>query len=567
MSENKARKRISRQYNKILETENPQAFIEEMKAWVVGNCGNEEQKAKYVRWLENLGDFMTNVENAYEGYEQQVYIANRNLEVSNSELFEVNRAIQNMLNSLDQAYFVFGKGGTCSPIYSAACKKLFGVDPGGVHVAEVLKIAAEDLADFNDWIDLLFGDVQTIPFERCVQFGPAILPDINGRRISIQYKPLISATGANEGVIVVGTDVTEEFQARQEAKDREDFAQMILQINRHRDHFLTFVKGVRSLILELKGEAYFNNIPNLLRELHTLKGAAASFSINVLRDEFHEYESSLTELSPDQAKFVGNRFQTMANSLEAKLNEFLESQKSLLGEDFERMGRVQKIPIERLYAFVSEIFNSRSIEDVRNRFIQQVLATPVFNVLQVYESETHSLANTLGKEIGSFKVVGDDVPIVLENYEQFFSSLIHVFRNMVDHGIESPEVRFAAGKATGGNIKVTIKGPQHFAGRHFAVTIEDDGQGINLDKLRQKYNCPDKSDNEVAQLIFAAGVSTRDQVSLVSGRGIGLDAVKVLVDELGGKLTVTTQAGKGTAFTFMLPYNLEIPNELTAAAS
>ncbi len=138
----------------------------------------------------------------------------------------------------------------------------------------------------------------------------------------------------------------------------------------------------------------------------------------------------------------------------------------------------------------------------------------------------------------------------------------HLLRNAFDHGIESAEIRQSAGKSTEGTI--TIRASQR--GNRAIVTMSDDGGGINLDKIRQKvrqYGIPEAqirefSEAKLLDMIFDAGFSTADQVTELSGRGVGMDVVKSNLKQVQGDITVTTALGKGTTFTIAIPLSLSI---------
>lgn len=145
--------------------------------------------------------------------------------------------------------------------------------------------------------------------------------------------------------------------------------------------------------------------------------------------------------------------------------------------------------------------------------------------------------------------------------EKLNDPLVHLIRNSVDHGVEPPDVRVAKGKAPQG--RVTLKA-QH-AGAFVLITIEDDGAGLDLEKIRKK--AIDKglispndelSENQTADLIFMPGFSTADKVTSISGRGVGMDVVKRDIATLGGSVSISTKKGMGTKFTLKIPLTLAI---------
>jgi len=135
--------------------------------------------------------------------------------------------------------------------------------------------------------------------------------------------------------------------------------------------------------------------------------------------------------------------------------------------------------------------------------------------------------------------------------------VIHLLRNAVDHGIELPESRIAKGKSEKGNIKLSILKSEDHGSR---IVIEDDGDGIDFDKLREiaiEKGFIKKEENpgqgNLIRALFSSGLSVRNQINGLSGRGVGLDAVKEDVSKIGGKITVKTERDKGSRFTILLP--------------
>jgi two-component system chemotaxis sensor kinase CheA len=157
--------------------------------------------------------------------------------------------------------------------------------------------------------------------------------------------------------------------------------------------------------------------------------------------------------------------------------------------------------------------------------------------------------------------LGENTEIDKTVVERLGEPLMHMIRNAIDHGIEDPEDRLAAGKSRHGTI---ILSAEHRGGR-FAIEIKDDGRGINrqkvLSKAIEKGLIPESitlNDNEINNLIFLPGFSTASSVTNISGRGVGMDVVKRSIEELGGRVVLTSQEGQGSCFTLMLPLTLAV---------
>lgn len=168
----------------------------------------------------------------------------------------------------------------------------------------------------------------------------------------------------------------------------------------------------------------------------------------------------------------------------------------------------------------------------------------------------------LGKPL-RMEVVGGQTEIDKSIVELISDPLIHLVRNACDHGVEPPAVRAAAGKAEEGVIRLCARR----AGNQIAVEVEDDGGGINAERVVAKaieknlvseQEVAEWTDQQKIGLIFLPGFSTAEQVSDMSGRGVGMDVVKTSVDTLGGSITVSSVMGQGSRFTIKLPLTMAI---------
>jgi two-component system chemotaxis sensor kinase CheA len=193
---------------------------------------------------------------------------------------------------------------------------------------------------------------------------------------------------------------------------------------------------------------------------------------------------------------------------------------------------------------------------------------PIGNLLTRFKRQVRDLSRELNKEV-SLILEGHDIEIdktILKAIEQ---PLIHVLRNSIDHGIESPEERIKKGKNPEGIIKICAFN----SGTSVIMQVQDDGCGINLEKvktaaLKLGYIKAEQqvNDHELLNLILEPGFTTNENVSLVSGRGVGMDVVKKEVNRIGGTLEVFTEKGLGTTITMKLPTTLTIIDTLMIEA-
>jgi two-component system chemotaxis sensor kinase CheA len=192
--------------------------------------------------------------------------------------------------------------------------------------------------------------------------------------------------------------------------------------------------------------------------------------------------------------------------------------------------------------------------------VMSIRAQPVKTVFSRMPRLVRELATKTGKKI-RLETIGENTEIDKTIIEQLSDPLTHMIRNSADHGIESPEKRMAAGKAEGGVIRLSAEQ----AGGNILIAVEDDGGGINRERVLQVARDrgvvgPEQalSDEQIDQLIFAPGFSTASEVSDISGRGVGMDVVLSNIKKIGGSVHVKSWTGKGTRMTLRLPLTLAV---------
>ncbi len=206
---------------------------------------------------------------------------------------------------------------------------------------------------------------------------------------------------------------------------------------------------------------------------------------------------------------------------------------------------------------------SQTLEHRLAELQDQVLEIRMVPIGQIF-SRLAQIVRRYSREIGKqidLVMYGEDTELDKFLAEEIVDPLMHLIRNSIDHGIELPEVRKAKGKKESGTI--TLKAYQK--GNHVVIEVKDDGGGVNLEKVRQKAvekglidDDVELEDKEVIDFIFAPGFSTKDVVSEVSGRGVGMDVVKEKLSALGGFADIETMKDAGTTFILTLPITLAI---------
>ncbi|MFN4213219.1 MULTISPECIES: chemotaxis protein CheA [Exiguobacterium] len=232
--------------------------------------------------------------------------------------------------------------------------------------------------------------------------------------------------------------------------------------------------------------------------------------------------------------------------------------------------------LERLADEVGQPELNETVEKIKRgtNELQSLVLTlrmmPIEQVFNRFPRMVRSVAKDIHKKV-QLDITGAETELDRTVIDEIGDPLVHLIRNAIDHGIELPEVREQAGKDKQGKLSLRA----YHGGNRVFIEIEDDGAGINVDKVRAKAlergvltadEAAAMSDNELAMLIFAPGFSTADVVTDLSGRGVGLDVVKNKIESLGGVVSLETVVGQGTKFQVSLPLTLSIISAMLVLA-
>ena len=232
------------------------------------------------------------------------------------------------------------------------------------------------------------------------------------------------------------------------------------------------------------------------------------------------------------------------------------------GESLKQLDQIRDLLVAQIVDF--EIF-SRNLERLADQLYGEVVAIrmrPFSDGLPGFPRMVRDLAKSIGKKV-NFRILGETTKIDRDILEKLEAPLTHLLRNAIDHGLETPEERLAAQKTAEGSLVLEAR---HSSGM-LHVRITDDGKGVDIEKLRQKIverghiskeMAANLAEGELLDFLFLPGFSTAAKVTEVSGRGVGLDVVMSMVQEVGGSVRVDTKLGKGTSFYLQLPLTLSV---------
>ena len=295
-------------------------------------------------------------------------------------------------------------------------------------------------------------------------------------------------------------------------------------------------------------------------------------------------ETVITKAAFNQTSIQVGDLQTQLQSIEASYKDkvhrlfdqiprYLESMqggatmkeiKSSLNQDFGDLFNVFD-PFDVSFKNITGKFRSSTqnlgrIAGELQEGVMKIRMVPISQIFSRFPRVVRDLSRDLNKKI-NLVIEGEDTELDKSVIDELLDPIMHCVRNSLDHGIETPDVRKAAGKNEEGTLLLKASNE----GNMIVIDIVDDGHGIDVEKVKNKaiqrgLIHPNKiiTDQEAYQLIFAAGFSTAEKITNVSGRGVGLDVVKTQIEKLNGSIIVTSEPGLGTKFSIRLPLTVAI---------
>jgi len=370
------------------------------------------------------------------------------------------------------------------------------------------------------------------------------------KTLEVNWNPIANEDDIVDKILVTIRDVTELRALAEEALDRKEELQFIGElINVSPEAFRRFIHSCREFIQEnrklLISESIFKNDFEILKilfiNLHTMKGAARSLYFKKMTKIFHEVEQYYAFLQ--QNKNVGWDIQKMKNDLddvEGIVNRYADINKHKLGRksgdecDIELSeGKILEIyrglsKIESSYNENFRATDSAVLRSLKSSIFPHIFTAAEFVLHDVCQCVT-ALAKDLGKASPALHIECKNLYLTRTGDDLLRRTFVHLLRNSLDHGLEKPEERRSNGKTESGIISVTMKE----IAEGVLITYSDDGRGLDIERIRanaRKQNLKNSADGlsiqDVAELIFCSGLSTAHEVGDISGRGIGMDAVR-----------------------------------------
>ncbi len=471
-------------------------------------------------------------------------------------------AIKDLMDNTGQGFLSFNNDYIIHNEYSKACLTFFNKPIENLNVLEL--IFPDGKEETKQLFDLVFTRTANMSLIYDILPKEIFLED---RAIAVNYIWIEAQDHTQDKFLCILTDITKENKLKELLKSDEERNQLVLKVALDREGFIQFLHNINKLLerIFVIYDLPFEDIDagELFRHYHTIKGGAASYSLKVVSAEAHAIESDLAEYRENNRKFSNETIENLKERTQ-KLNEILLNRLDDLSDVISSeelqttVIKYYKVPENKVAALESILDHTNDIKKTDLlKAINSLRKQPVGPILKKFGSDAEQLAMQLGKQV-NVELEGSDVEISHDRLNGLFSVLIHLVRNSVDHGIETTDIRSMLGKSETGTL--IIKALKENEWLKFLIT--DDGGGIDDEAVRNiaiskgvitSEQAEKMHKNELVKLIFEPGFSTKEQVSDISGRGVGMDAVNTVVEELEGSIEITTELDQGTTFEIRIP--------------
>lgn len=449
-----------------------------------------------------------------------------------TRVVEREASMQLVLDSMTEGLLVCDISGTIGPIRSRAVSVWFGEPAPNAKLGAYLTDPVARV-----WLEMGFDALVEgfFPFDLIVHQMPKLV--VRGdRSYRLGFHPVLVNDEPAEVVVTV-RDVTAELAQAHADQINGEIPVIVAILLRDRLGFQAFVDEVSSLFARL---GVSETLSESQRIVHTIKGNAFMYGFTLVGNACHAFEDCVAE-SPDHLNAAN------VARLEGLWREAIERISMFLVEDDADSMRLSSGDYDGLLAGITEGIDHAELLSLVRRWREPKVAA----VLGPYASAARQIATKLDKDV-EITIADAGLRLPREELRSFCATLVHVIRNALDHGLEPADERRTAGKPAVGRLVLQARREND----EFVLSIEDDGRGIDWTRVAERARAAGLSattEGELVDALFTDGVSTSEEVSTLSGRGVGLGATRARCLELGGRLSVRSERGTGTRFEFRFP--------------
>jgi len=484
------------------------------------------------------------------------------IEERTSDLAIAKKEIQELLDNVGQGFMYFDKNMRIGSEYSKETLTILGESITDKNISKLLFQNDYDAKEFEETVIDIFDEEDEDVKEVLLSLLPSEI-EIHSKYVELQYKILNDMK-----MMLILTNITNEKELSKQIKDEQQTLKMVVETASSMEQFLEIVSDYKKLLLNIDSFKSIDMLPALAREVHTYKGLFAQKEMLNIVEELHDFENVI--VSSIQEEILNEKIKTIKQEeMYSWLEKDIKILKNILGQDiFDNSNnisidkkRIKKITkkIKKFYKntknTLDKTHQSKFLEITNN--VESLHCHNIKTFLNPYKKLVKQLAIKLDKQINPLIINSSDI-YVSDKFKPFFNSLIHIFRNSVDHGIENFETRYENGKEQFGTITCDIKQEENC----IKIIISDDGKGINTDFIQNlaikkgiytKKELKSLSEQDILKIIFLDRFSTNEVVSDISGRGVGLPAILGELEILNGTMKISNKHNFGIKFKFTIP--------------
>jgi Histidine kinase-, DNA gyrase B-, and HSP90-like ATPase len=476
---------------------------------------------------------------------------------------EQRKLTQEILDNIGQGSFSINVAGEIGENYTAIAAEYLGTENlAGVPFADLgFRNDREKLRNYYRALHLLFSGTE---FNHNVVLD--LLPNevhVNNGDFNLHYSFVQDGAGHVMSVFVRMEDITLKRELeRKEERERAVTGKMQSNVGGFMD-MLDDVSNTFESVENFAKEFWVNNvqpesvtISEILRALHGSKGLSGQFELSKLKKIIHDFEDWFLAVDRSSIADHLDRFQDLFSSFEQEF-EYAHSFKENLGEGIIKILSGVSFS-QKHFAQLESAALEGDLDAIRSLVLSRNQASAQ-KIAGNWKSDAERLAQKLKKKIEVIVSIEKGLTVPKDMAKSLNINLGHLYRNCVDHGIETPDERLDAGKSMQGRISIDISGPEGY----LQIIITDDGRGIDNQKISQiaieNQNLDQDQvktlieNEDYGKIIFLPGFSTAKEVTETSGRGVGMDAVQTAVNGFQGDIDVNSNYGKGTEMIIRIP--------------
>src|SRR6056297_697499 len=491
----------------------------------------------------------------------------RKVEERTYELNKTTVALKTLLDNTEEGFLTFSDSLIIDPEYSLQCETMFGKKISNRSISAIL---GDEKPETMEFLDKVFSKILYEHKPYAIDMYISLLPEtitVSGKTIQLNYK-LIDTDSEGRKIMVILHDISEKVELKNEIENERNILKMVIKVLNSREDYLELIRDFRDFTMngmqqicnsQLSNE---DKIAEIFRMIHTYKGSFSNFDTINAVVSLHAFETVLTDKRKVLTQYDNIELMNFFSSYDYNswIRKDIDIIRDLLGSDFFSMEQKLSIDPDRIYELENKIAESELGEEGREFLIdlKRLRYTSFTELLSYYKNYTSQLAQRMGKFINPVIIEGEDIPVDRDLYKSLIRALTHLFRNSIYHGIENPEERARKGKSEYGQIKVEVKEKDE----KILLVIHDDGRGINVNAVvetalekgfLEKHQAERMNEHEKLNLVLRDRLSTSKNVSDISGRGVGLSALKQELEKFHGTIEIQTQSGHGTTFKLMIP--------------